>query len=342
MDTLHFKGAFIMKLSVLDQSPISKGSNARIALKQTLQLATQAEQLGYTRFWLAEHHNTNGLASSSPEILISHIASHTSTIRVGSGGVLLPQYSPYKVAENFKTLEALFPERIDLGIGRSPGGATATRLALTDAIRRSMNEFPRQLRDLQGFLYDSLPAGHPYEEVKAAPVSDTRPEMWLLGISHRGARLAAENGMAFTYGHFISPSEGRRATEEYFTKFQPSTALSEPKMNVCIFVVCAETEEEAEELALSQDLWLFNVGKGSDTQILSVDEAKKIPLDDGDMQIIRNNRRRTIIGTPEKVKQELMLLKEIYRTDEFMIITNIYDFQAKLRSYELLAKAFDL
>ncbi|MDQ0217374.1 LLM class flavin-dependent oxidoreductase [Peribacillus cavernae] len=331
-----------MQLSVLDQSPISKGSDAHAALQQTLQLAMTTEQLGFTRFWVAEHHNTNGLASSSPEILISHIASHTKTIRVGSGGVLLPQYSPYKVAENFKTLEALFPGRIDLGIGRSPGGATATRLALTDSIRKSMNEFPRQLKDLQGFLHDSLPAGHPFEEVMAAPLSDTQPEMWLLGISHRGARVAAENGTSFTYGHFISPGEGRRAAEEYFTKFQPSLSLSQPKMNVCIFVVCAETQEEAEELAVSQDIWLLNVGKGKDTQIPSVSETKEVPLSDEDKRIIRNNRRRAIIGTPEKVKEELLLLKEVYGTDEFMIITNIYDFEAKLRSYHLLADAFKL
>jgi luciferase family oxidoreductase group 1 len=331
-----------MQLSVLDQSPISKGSNASSALQQTLQLAIKTEELGYSRFWLAEHHNTNGLASSSPEILISHIASHTSKIHVGSGGVLLPQYSPYKVAENFQTLEALFPGRIDLGIGRSPGGAAATSLALTDSLRRSLNEFPRQLRDLQGFLHDSLPAGHPYEEVKAAPLTNTHPELWLLGISHRGARVAAENGTAFTYGHFISPGDGRRAAEEYFTKFQPSPSLAQPKMNVCIFVVCAKTQEEAEELALSQDIWLLNVGNGADTQIFSVAEAKNVTLSEEDQQKIKQNRRRAIIGTPKKVKEELLLLKEIYGTDEFMIITNIYDFQAKLRSYELLANVFDL
>ncbi|RFU66573.1 LLM class flavin-dependent oxidoreductase [Peribacillus glennii] len=329
-----------MQLSVLDQSPISKGSNAHIALQQTLELAKTAEQLGFTRFWVAEHHNTNGLASSSPEILISHIASHTETIRVGSGGVLLPQYSPYKVAENFRTLEALFPGRIDLGIGRSPGGAAETRLALTDSIRKSLNEFPRQLRDLQGFLYDALPAGHPYEHVKAAPLTNSSPDLWLLGVSHRGARLAAENGTAFTYGHFISPGEGRRAADEYFIHFQPSATLPQPTMNVCIFVVCAETQQQAEELALSQDIWLLRVGKNEDTQVPSVDEAKNIFLSDEDKRIIQNNRRRTVIGTPEKVKEELTLLQEIYRTDEFMIITNIYDFEAKLHSYQLLAETF--
>ncbi|PLS16176.1 LLM class flavin-dependent oxidoreductase [Bacillus sp. M6-12] len=328
-----------MQLSVLDQSPISRGSDARTALKNTLNLAKLTEELGYTRFWAAEHHNTNGLASTSPEVLISHIASQTSKIRVGSGGVLLPQYSPFKVAENFKTLEALFPNRIDLGIGRSPGGSASTRLALTDSLRKSLNEFPRQLQDLKGYLTDTLPENHPYSDVKATPISDSTPEIWLLGISHRGARVAAENGIAFTFGHFINPSSGQRATEEYFSSFQNSSHLFQPRMNVCIFVVCAETEREAEELALSQDIWLLNTGKGTDTTIPSISDAKKTVLGIDDREIIKQNRKRTIIGTPDKVNEELRLLSEIYRTDEFMVITNIFDYEAKMHSYKLLAQA---
>ncbi|RFU70915.1 LLM class flavin-dependent oxidoreductase [Peribacillus saganii] len=328
-----------MKLSVLDQSPISRGSNARTALKNTLKLTHLTEELGFARFWVAEHHNTNGLASTSPEVLISHIASQTSKIRVGSGGVLLPQYSPFKVAENFKTLEALFPNRIDIGIGRSPGGSSSTRLALTDSLRKSLNEFPRQLRDLKGYLTDTLPEGHPYAEVKATPITDSTPEMWLLGTSHRGARVAAENGIAFTFGHFINPSSGQRATEEYFSGFTPSLNLSRPKMNVCIFVVCADTEHEAEELAISQDIWLLNIGKGSDSTIPSIVDAKRTTLSLDDQDIIQQNRKRTIIGTPDKVKEELSLLSEIYRTEEFMVITNTFDFEARKHSYKLLAEA---
>ncbi|GAB3059082.1 LLM class flavin-dependent oxidoreductase [Virgibacillus ainsalahensis] len=331
-----------MKLSVLDQAPISRGSNAQETLNNTLKLAKRTEELGYTRYWVAEHHNTNGLASTSPEILITRIASHTNTIRVGSGGVLLPQYSPFKVAENFKMLEALFPGRIDLGIGRSPGGSQDTRLALTDSIKKSMTAFPRQLEDLQGFLHNTLPRDHAYRMVKATPRTKTAPPIWVLGLSERGAANAAKNGIGFTFGHFINPVNGLAAMEKYREKFQPSPSLDEPQSNVCIFVVCADTQEEAEELALSQDKWLLNVGKGADTKVPSVEEVKKKAFRQEELEEIKKNRRRCVIGTPEKVKAELERLSEYYQTDEFMIITNIYDFDAKVHSYRLLAEAFEL
>ncbi|UAL50368.1 MULTISPECIES: LLM class flavin-dependent oxidoreductase [Metabacillus] len=331
-----------MKLSILDQSPISEGSSARNALKQTLQLAKAAEELGYTRFWVAEHHNTNGLASTAPEILISHIASNTSRIKVGSGGVLLPQYSPFKVAETFNTLEVLFPNRIDLGIGRSPGGGAETRLALTDGIRKSLNEFPRQLQDLQGFLSQSLPVDHAYSKVLAMPDSETSPEMWLLGVSHRGARTAAEHGLAFTYGHFINPASGRKAMKDYLEQFQPTQQLTSPKSNFCIFVVCAETEEKAEYLALSQDAWLLNVEKGGNTKIPSPEEVKKIDFSPDEQEKINRNRDRMIIGTPQKVKDELLRIGADYKTDECMVISNLFRFEDKLKSYELLAESFEL
>lgn len=331
-----------MKLSILDQSPISEGSSARNALKQTLQLAKAAEDLGYTRFWVAEHHNTNGLASTAPEILISHIASSTSRIKVGSGGVLLPQYSPFKVAETFNTLEVLFPNRIDLGIGRSPGGAAETRLALTDGIRKSLNEFPRQLQDLQGFLSQSLPVDHAYSKVLAMPDSETSPDMWLLGVSPRGARTAAEHGLAFTYGHFINPASGRKAMKDYLDQFQPTQLLTSPESNFCIFVVCAETEEKAEYLALSQDAWLLNVEKGGNTKIPSPEEVKKIDFSREEKEKINRNRDRMIIGTPQKVKDELLRIAADYKTDECMVISNLFRFEDKLKSYELLAEAFEL
>ncbi|MEC1524614.1 LLM class flavin-dependent oxidoreductase [Neobacillus niacini] len=329
-----------MKLSVLDQSVISKGDSASTALQNTVKLAQLTEELGYTRFWVAEHHNTNGLVGSSPEILISHIASNTRKIRVGSGGVLLPQYSPYKIAENFKVLEALFPNRIDAGIGRSPGGSPSTRMALTDGIRKSLNEFPRQVEDLQGFFLNQLPIEHGFHDVKAYPAIESLPELWILGITHRGARMAAEHGTAFTFGHFITPDNGERAMDFYYTHFQPSPFLQKPKTNVCVFVVCAQTQEEAEELVLSQDLWLLGVEKGIDTRIPSIHEAKKISLTADERMKLQNNRRRMIIGTPKKVKTELLRLSQIYHTDEFMIITNIFNFQDKIRSYTLLAEEF--
>ena len=328
-----------MKLSVLDQSVISVGDSAAQAFRKTVELAQITEDLGYTRFWVAEHHNTNGIAGSSPEILISHIASMTKRIRIGSGGVLLPQYSTFKVAENFKVLEALFPNRIDAGLGRSPGGSATTRLALTDGLRKSLNEFPRQISDLKGFLQNELPGDHPFHSVKAYPDKTAFPELWLLGITHRGARLAAEQGTAFTYGHFITPANGKRALEQYFREFQPSPFLKKPKANVCIFVVCAETQEKADELALSQDLWLLRVEKGMDTRIPSLEEAKNTTLTAEDRNRIVENRKRMIIGTPEKVKSELLRLSDDYGTEEFMIINNLHSFQDKVKTYTMLAEA---
>ncbi|MGG4490507.1 LLM class flavin-dependent oxidoreductase [Metabacillus idriensis] len=331
-----------MKLSILDQSPISEGSSARVALTQTVQSAKAAEELGYTRYWLAEHHNTDGLASTAPEILMSHLASITSRIKFGSGGVLLPQYSPLKVAETFNTLETLFPNSIDLGIGRSPGGSPETRLALTDGMRKSLNEFPRQLKDLQGFLKKSLPMEHLFSDVQAMPESETSPEMWLLGVSHRGARMAAEHGMAFTYGHFINPLSGKKAMNDYKEQFQPSSHLPDPKTNFCIFAVCARTQEEAEYLALSQDAWLLNAEKGENTKIPSPDDVKKRVFSDEELEKIKRNRKRMVVGTPAKVKEELLSISADYQTDEIMIIANIFDFEAKLESYKLLAEVFDL
>ncbi|MCP3762976.1 LLM class flavin-dependent oxidoreductase [Domibacillus sp. A3M-37] len=324
-----------MKLSVLDQSVITTGGNGAAALRNTLKLAQITEEMGYTRFWVAEHHNTNGIAGSSPEVLISHIASGTKSIRVGSGGVLLPQYSPYKIAENFKVLEALFPNRIDLGVGRSPGGSPETRLALTDGVRKSLNDFPRQVRDLQGYLTNEGPD----QTVKAYPFIKSAPEMWMLGITHRGARVAAEEGMAFTYGHFINPHSGQRAINQYLNHFQPSRMMEQPKVNVCIFIVCASTEEKAQEIALSQDAWLLAVEKGGDTRIPTIEEAKNRILSKMDKEKAKENRKRMIIGTPQKVRNELLLLSEAYQTDEFMVLTNVYDFEDKIQSYALLAEA---
>jgi luciferase family oxidoreductase group 1 len=324
-----------VKLSVLDQSVISKNGNASMTLANTIKLAKRTEELGYTRFWVAEHHNSNGIAGTSPEILISSIAAQTNRIRVGSGGVLLPQYSPFKIAEDFKVLEALYPNRMDLGMGRSPGGSTPTRLALTDGVRKSLNEFPRQVTALQEFLIGSSPN----HEVQAYPSVETQPEMWMLGVSQRGARLAAEKGTAFTYGHFINPISGSIAMQHYRENFQPSSFLANPQANVCVFVVCAPSQEEAEEMALSQDLWLLAIEKGQDTFLLSKEEAESIRLSEEDKAIIRKNRKRAIIGTPGKVKEGLLQLSKVYQTDEMMIITNIYDFEEKMQSYTLLAEA---
>ncbi|GIO23280.1 LLM class flavin-dependent oxidoreductase [Oceanobacillus sp. J11TS1] len=327
-----------MKLSVLDQSPISMGDTPETALQHTLALAKWTEALGYHRYWVAEHHNTNGLAISSPEIVMSRIASVTSHIRVGSGGILLPQYSSYKIAENAKTLAAFFPNRIDIGVGNSPGGSPLTRAALTDNQNRSLAEFPRQVADLQGFLHNSLPRDHPFRLVKAGPRIEQVPPLWVLGLSERGASNAAELGTGFVFGHFINPENGVKALRTYHENFSPSVVLKEPQSIVCIFIVCAETEEEAEELAITQDKWLLNVGKGLGTKVTSAEDIRRGKLSQEDKKIIEKNRRRCIIGTPETVKRQLVELQEKYETNEFMVINNIFDFEAKKKSYRLLAE----
>ncbi|MDQ0229604.1 LLM class flavin-dependent oxidoreductase [Metabacillus malikii] len=325
-----------MKLSVLDQSVIRMGETASDAFNKTEQLAKLTDDLGYTRFWVAEHHNTNGLAGTSPEILISHLATMTDRIRIGSGGVLLPQYSPFKIAENFNVLQTLYPDRIDLGIGRSPGGPPTTRLALTDGIRKSLNEFPRQVSELQSYLTNQ----HTENDVIAYPLTKQLPEMWMLGVSQRGARLAAEKGTAFTFGHFLVPTSGQVAIEQYKRDFKPSPFLAEPKVNVCVFIVCAPTREKAEEIALTQDLWLLAVEKGENTKIPSIEQAKSNRLTEKDKEKIKQNRKRMMIGTPEDVKEQLLLLSEKYQVEEFMVINNVYSFEDKLYTYNVLADMF--
>ncbi|SIS37314.1 LLM class flavin-dependent oxidoreductase [Salimicrobium flavidum] len=330
-----------MKLSVLDQSPVSIGESAEEALNHSIELAQLTESLGFTRYWFAEHHNTNGLASSAPEIAVSTVLNYTEKLKVGSGGVLLPQYSPLKVAETFRMLEAFHPGRVDLGLGRSPGGGNKTRTALTDGMNKSLSSFQRQVKELQQFLHDSIPKGHDYYGVKAKPDTSSNPDVWVLGLSERGAKHAALNGTGFTYGYFIDPRDAGTAIEVYRNNFQPSYSLERPEVNMCVFAVCAETEEEAEFLAKSQDMWLLQVEKGLDTRIHPPEELSYEDLTEEEKGKISKNRERCIIGTPDEVAKELQKLADIYSVEEFLLITNIYDFKKKKASYKNIKMAVD-
>jgi luciferase family oxidoreductase group 1 len=231
-----------MILSVLDQSPIRSGGTAAQAIQETLQLAELADRLGYHRYWLAEHHSSAGLAGSAPEVLIGQVASRTSRIRVGSGGVMLSHYSALKVAENFRVLEALFPGRIDLGIGRAPGSDQRTARALRQGPGAlGLEHFPQQLADLIAFLHDELPPNHPFTGVRAMPAGPTAPPLWILGSSGEGALLAAHFGTAFSYAHFINAEGGTEATRAYRESFRPSPRLAAPQASVAAFVICADT-----------------------------------------------------------------------------------------------------
>lgn len=334
----------MIQLSALDQSPIPEGSTASEALAQTARLAQELEKLGYQRFWVSEHHFTYNLAGSSPEVLIAHLGARTEKIRIGSGGVMLPHYSSFKVAENFRLLEALYPNRIDLGVGRAPGGMPLASRALQEGKISGVDQYPEQLDDLIAYLHDALPKDHPFAGLQATPIIPTVPELWLLGSSGESAKLAAKRGAAFAFAHFINGQGGTEAMQWYQRYFQPSIVGEGPKSMVAIFVVCAETEEEANRVASSLDLSLLLLEKGAGSKggVPSVERALQYPYSEYDRYRIEENRNRMIVGTPDQVKQQILKLSQEYNTKEFMIATMTHEFEAKLKSYQLLAKAFGL
>ncbi|MGN4444110.1 LLM class flavin-dependent oxidoreductase [Bacillus cereus group sp. MYBK79-1] len=333
----------MIKLSVLDQSPISDGSTAAQAFAHTVTLAQEVEKLGYTRFWVSEHHNSVSLAGSSPEILISHIAAKTERMRIGSGGVMLPHYSPYKVAENFRVLEALYPNRIDLGVGRAPGGMPIATRALQEGKMVSLDQYPEQIADVAMYLHDQVPENHHYVNLKATPVIPTSPEMWMLGSSGESAMIAAKQGASFAFAQFINGYGGPEVMKAYQKQFQPSYLGDKPKSIVSIFVICGETNEEAEKIASSLDLSILLLEQGkSTTGTPSIETAQNYSYSAYDLFRIKENRQRMIVGDPSSVKEQIVNLSKAYNTDEFMIVTITHRFEDKLRSYRLLANVFHL
>ncbi|TCW55195.1 luciferase family oxidoreductase group 1 [Bacillus thuringiensis] len=333
----------MIKLSVLDQSPISDGSTAAQAFSHTVTLAQEVEKLGYTRFWVSEHHNSVSLAGSSPEILISHIAAKTDRMRVGSGGVMLPHYSPYKVAENFRVLEALYPNRIDLGVGRAPGGMPIATRALQEGKMVSLDQYPEQIADVAMYLHDQVPENHHYANLKATPVITTSPEMWMLGSSGESAMIAAKQGASFAFAQFINGYGGPEVMEAYQEQFQPSYLGDKPKSIVAIFVICGETNEEAEKIASSLDLSILLLEQGKRTTgTPSIETAQNYSYSAYDLFRIKENRQRMIVGDPSSVKEKIVNLSKAYNTEEFMIVTITHRFEDKLNSYRLLANAFHL
>jgi luciferase family oxidoreductase group 1 len=331
-----------LKLSVLDQSPIVSGANAADALRATVALAQRADQLGFHRYWLAEHHNMRGLADPCPEILVGHVASATQSIRVGTGGVMLPYYSPLKVAEVFRMHEALHPNRIDLGIGRAPGGDRMTANAMNAYAFDDMEGFPRQVVEVVGWLDRTLPEEHPYATVQAMPAGLSSPEVWLLGSSDYSGALAAYLGLRFAFAHFINAHGGDTVAEAYRKDFRASLRESAPYTMVCVFALCAETETEAQRLAASIDHRRLLMAIGREAPIASIEEAQAYPYTDRDLAIIARERARAIIGTPDHVKAQLLDIATAYAADELMIITITGDYASRMRSYELLAAEFAL
>ena len=331
------------RLSVLDQSPIRGGVTAADAVRETIELARHADRLGYHRYWLAEHHSSGGLAGSTPEILAGHVAAATTGIRVGSGGVMLSHYSALKVAENFRMLETLHPGRIDLGIGRAPGSDQLTAMALAHGPGAlGIDQFPAQVRDVIGYLEGELPGDHPFARITAMPSGPTSPEIWLLGSSDQSAAIAAHFGRAFSFAHFIVDRGGEVIMDGYREHFRPSAALAEPAASIGVFVICADSDEEAQRLRLSRDLWMLRLYRGQTQPVPTVEEAESYPYTDQERAIVEHNRGRTIAGAPEQVRARIDELGRIYDIDEFVVVTICDRFEARLRSYELLAEAFGL
>jgi luciferase family oxidoreductase group 1 len=329
-------------LSVLDQSPVRSGATGADAIRETLALARAADRLGYHRYWLAEHHATPGLAGPSPEVLIPQVATITSGIRVGSGGVMLQHVSALKVAEQFRVLEALHPGRIDLGIGRAPGSDSLTARALAGGGGAGPERFPQQVADLLGFLHGDLPPDHPFASVLAMPTGPGAPEVWLLGSSGQSAALAAHFGTAFSFAHFISADGGAEITRAYASGFKPSPWLAAPRASVAAFVVCAETREEAERLARSRDLFIVRLYTGRAGRYPTVAEAESHRYTPHEWAIVEHARRRRVAGTPAHCHARLLELAAEYGVDELVIVTITESFETRLRSYELLARAFGL
>jgi len=327
-----------LSLGILDQSPVLAGAQPRDAILETIALARDAERFGYHRYWLAEHHAMRGLADPAPEILLARIAAETSRMRVGTGGVLLPHYSALKVAEQFRLLEALAPGRIDLGIGRAPGGSQRVSMALES---REVVNFPRQVQDVVGFLDGTLPESHPFAKLTAMPSGDTSPEVWLLGSSDYSATLAAELGLPFAFAHFIS-GDAAAVTRMYRRHFRPSARLHEPRMILCVAAIAAETPEHAEELAATIDLWRLRIRHGVDLPVPSRDEALAYPYSEYDREEIAYNRQRLALGAPRAVRDRIETLARGHEADEAMVLTITPDYASRTRSYELLAEAFAL
>jgi luciferase family oxidoreductase group 1 len=337
-----------MRLSVLDQSPIRKDGTAADAVAETIALAKACEALGYHRYWLAEHHNTNSFAGSCPEVLIARVAAETKTLRVGSGGVMLSHYSPLKVAEQFRMLEVLAPGRIDLGVGRAPGSDQLTSRALQAGPQPwCIDAFPSQVHLLRQFLDDAagvapLPDDHPYRSIHAMPRGPGRPDLWLLGSGIHSAVYAAELGLPFSHAHFISPEGSEDACAAYRGRFKPSGWCAAPTISMGVAALAAETEEDAKRLAASRNLWVVRLLTGRPIAFPSPEEALAYPFTEQERALLSSIEARSTVGTPDVVRRKLLALAERHGAGELVIVTIIYDYASRLRSYELLAREFGL
>ncbi|RKN55627.1 LLM class flavin-dependent oxidoreductase [Micromonospora costi] len=321
-------------LSVLDLAPVATGASAGEALRHTTELARRTEELGYHRFWVAEHHNMPAIASSAPAVLIAHLAAATSTIRLGSGGVMLPNHAPLVVAEQFGTLEALHPGRIDLGIGRAPGTDQVTALALRRTMEGlSAEGFPRELADLMNYFSGEEPG-----PITATPGRGLQPAIWLLGSSGFSAQLAGLLGLPFSFAHHFSAQNTLPALALYRQSFRPSQWLDKPYAMVAVNAICADTDERAEWLSGPGALSFLKLRSGRPAPLATPEEAAAYPYTEVEREFVVQRREGQAMGSPETVRRQLSELLERTGADELMITTMVYDVEDRVRSYELIAE----
>ena len=328
-------------LSVLDQTPVIDGHSVADAIAATVELAQLADDLGYTRYWCAEHHGLRGVSNPCPEVMLARLGSVTQRIRLGSGGVMLPYYSPFKVAEQFMMLEAMFPNRIDLSVGRAPGGDMRTAQAVAAGDYNRGDIFPQQVADLVGLMNGTLPADHIAQGVLLQPQIDTRPQLWVLGSSEFGGLLAAQLGIRFAFAHFINAHFGHQVAHAYRERFKAGNE-AQPYLAAAVFVICADTEQEAADLEKAVDLRRVQMAYGLNAPIPTIEQGLAQEYGGREQLVIDREKPRSIIGTPEQVTERMLALQEQFQADELVVLTVAGSYRARLRSYELLADAFQL
>ena len=329
-----------MKLSVLDQSTAAEGATQDVAIRETLALARHCEALGYHRYWLSEHHASDSIVGTAPEVLMGAIAATTTRIRVGSAGVMLPHYSSLKVAEQFRVLEAIAPGRIDLGVGRAPGSDRRTALAL-NPYANAAEEFPRQVQELRAWVSgEPLPEGHPFAAIKAQPTGPTSPEIWILGSSDYGAQLAAHFGLPYAFAYFFSEGRGtEQALALYRRNYRPSHRHPHPQATICVWALAADSDAEARRLLQTREFWRVGFEKGLRQPLVTPEFAASYPYTADERALIEALRRKAIAGTGDAVAGRLHELARQFELEELVVVTWTHDAAARRRSYELVAGA---
>ncbi|MFJ1705683.1 LLM class flavin-dependent oxidoreductase [Kitasatospora sp. NPDC088346] len=336
------RGTAPAPLSILDLATVGVGSTPGQALAATTELARSAEEWGYHRFWVAEHHGMPGVASSTPAVLLAHLGAHTRTLRLGSGGVMLPNHAPLAVAEQFGLLEALHPGRIDLGLGRAPGTDQATARALRRGAADGADDFPQQLAELTHFLDGDFPAGHPYAALSAVPRNAGRPPLWLLGSSGFSAQLAGRLGLPFAFAHHFSAANTVPALDLYRSSFRPSAVLDEPYALIGVSAVAADDAERARYLARSAGLAMLRLRQGRPGLIPTPEEAADHPYSPAEADFVDGWLANVVLGAPAEVADGLELLRKRTGADELMVTSHIHGQERRLRSYGLIAEAYGL